>query len=180
MTKKILLAALAASAFVFVPSVSAQVMMGQLQSPTPEGSTSSTSQDEANGKLVWDKLQSKQVTCTDLKDDDFDVLGDYAMGQMVGSSHAAMNSNMTTMMGGDGEKQMHIAIGKQYTGCNTTTAAVVQTQQPRGWSMMGDNGAYSQQFMGLHVIGFLTWILGVIFLASGTAYFWKEIKRKEK
>ena len=39
--------------------------------------------EEVEGKAVWDKLQSKQVTCADLKDDDFDVLADFFMGNMI-------------------------------------------------------------------------------------------------
>ena len=57
---------------------------------------------------VWDKLLAKRVTCQALKEADFDVLGDYFMGQMMGGFHAAMDQTMVTRLGDAGEMQMHI------------------------------------------------------------------------
>ncbi len=73
-----------------------------------------------------EKLQSKQVDCKSLTDDDFDVLGDYYMGQMLGNSHEAMNNMMSQMMGDEGEKQMHIVMGKRLSGCDPTAATPSQ------------------------------------------------------
>lgn len=81
-----------------------------------------TAREEAEGKIVWEKLQSKQVGCTDLSNDDFEVLGEYFMGQMTGTSHEAMNAMMTQMMGEEGEKQMHVIMGKRLSGCDTSAA----------------------------------------------------------
>src|SRR3989339_2047081 len=93
--------------FVLLSPVNAQMMGGT---------------DEAAGKAVWDKLQNKQVVCKDLKDDDFDVLGDFFMGNMMGSNYAYMNQLMTQRLGENGEKQMHITMGKRLSGCDTNAS----------------------------------------------------------
>ncbi len=82
-------------------------------------SASKTNQEEAEGKMIWEKLQAKQVTCADLSNDDFDVLGDYFMGKMMGASHESMNVNMTQTMGEDNSTLVHISIGKRFSGCDT-------------------------------------------------------------
>lgn len=81
-----------------------------------------TFEAEAEGKKVWDALQAKEKTCADLNDDDFEFLGEYYMGQMAGESHAAMNQMMISMMGEDGEEQMHAVMGKRLSGCDTSAA----------------------------------------------------------
>jgi hypothetical protein len=48
-----------------------------------------------------------------LTDEDFGALGEYFMGQMMGSSHSAMNQMMVNMMGEEGEKQ-HIMHDIEY------------------------------------------------------------------
>ena len=40
-----------------------------------------TAREEAAGKEVWKKLQSKELKCVDLSNDDFGALGEYFMGQ---------------------------------------------------------------------------------------------------
>src|SRR3989344_9502546 len=72
-----------------------------------------TAREEAEGKIVWEKLQAKQIQCSDLSDDEFGVLGEYFMGQMMGDSHEAMNNMMIQMMGEEGEEQMHVVMGKR-------------------------------------------------------------------
>ena len=73
--------------------------------------------EEAEGKALYDKLKTKKATCADLADKDFELVGEYVMGQMLGSSHADMNVMMKRMMGPAGEEQMHINMGKSATGC---------------------------------------------------------------
>lgn len=68
------------------------------------------------------KLQTKQTTCADLSEEDFSVLGEYFMGQMIGTSHEAMNTMMEQMMGKEGEEQMHVVMGKRLSGCDTSAA----------------------------------------------------------
>lgn len=97
-------------------SVFAQGMMGTNQVI----SDGHTAREEAEGKIVWEKLQAKQTQCSDLSDDDFGVLGEYFMGQMTGTSHEAMNTMMEQMMGKEGEEQMHVVMGKRLSGCDTS------------------------------------------------------------
>lgn len=77
---------------------------------------------EAEGKIIWDKLQSQTVKCGDLTDKDFELLGEYFMGQMTGNAHASMNQMMVSMMGEEGEEQMHAVMGKRLSGCDTSAA----------------------------------------------------------
>lgn len=146
----------------FRKPVQAQMMGKSVNSTNQE----QTAKDEAEGKVVWDKLQNKQVTCKDLKDDDFDVLGDFFMGNMMGGSHDSMNQRMAQQLGDDGEKLMHIAMGKRLSGCDTNSIM----------SMMGYGGMMGQSF---GIFGSLTWIAVLVFLILGSIYFWKEIQRKK-
>jgi len=81
-----------------------------------------TAREEAEGEIVWQRLQSKEVECSDLSDDDFGVLGEYFMGQMLGDSHAAMNEMMIRMHGEDGEEQIHVVMGKRLSGCDASAS----------------------------------------------------------
>ncbi|GIW64407.1 MAG: hypothetical protein KatS3mg092_0340 [Patescibacteria group bacterium] len=76
-----------------------------------------TKKEEQEGKEVWERLQAKKITCNQLTDEDFEVLGEYFMGLKTGQSHAFMNQMMVNMMGEEGERQAHINLGKRYSGC---------------------------------------------------------------
>lgn len=111
-------------------NVFAQGMMGT-QSATP--SDDHTAREEAEGKEVWEKLQVKQIECKSLINDDYQALGEYFMGQSIGNTqrHELMNQMMTNMMGKEGEKQMHIAMGKRLSNCDTNAA-----YPQNGWGFM--------------------------------------------
>src|SRR3989344_4052879 len=79
-------------------------------------------EEEQEGKEVWNKLQAKEVACANLNDEQFGVLGEYFMGQMAGDSHAAMNAMIIQAHGEDGEKQIHIVMGKRLSGCDASAA----------------------------------------------------------
>src|SRR3990167_9576050 len=105
--------------FALFPSFSlAQGMMGNT-GVVPDGHTA---REEAEGKAVWEKLQTKELACKDLSDDNFGTLGEYFMGQMIGDFHEAMNNMMIQMMGEKGEEQMHVVMGKRLSGCDTSAA----------------------------------------------------------
>ncbi len=182
-----------------VPTLAHAQMMGNLATPTATAQTQ-TAQDEAAGKAIWDKLQNKEVTCTELTDDNFDVLGDFFMGGMMGSNHAAMNQMMTQRLGGDGEKQMHITLGKRLSGCNTNAtfpqgagyftpmmgfssgmmnATTNNAPVARGtYGMMGNwQGVAVANSFGIFRL--LTWIALMTFLVSGSVFFLKELFRKK-
>jgi len=100
----------------------------------------SLAEEEALGKAIFDQLQAKQTTCSSLSDENFELLGEYYMGQMTGSAHEAMNNMMKQMMGEPGEKQMHIVMGKRLSGCDTS--AVYPTSGLGFMPMMGMMGGY--------------------------------------
>ena len=79
-----------------------------------------TLREEQEGKEVWNKLQTNELACKNLSDEQFGVLGEYFMGQMAGDSHAAMNAMMIQTHGEDGEEQIHIVMGKRLSGCDTS------------------------------------------------------------
>lgn len=171
----------------------AQGMMGQFNNPSLS-SQSSTAQDEAEGKAVFDKLQSKQIDCKSLTNDDFDVLGDYYMGMRMGGSHETMNNMMSQMMGEEGERQMHISLGKRLSGCDPSFPIPTQGTkflsmigennennrigQEGGWNMMGNN--FNGMMAGWGIFGSLTWLLVIVFLVLGIIYFGKQITKKER
>lgn len=126
--------------FISPSAVLATSMMPISASGSP---ISETTQDELAGKAIFDKLLAKQTQCPQLTDDDFDVLGDYFMGQMMGSSHASMNTRMEQALGADGEKQMHIVMGKRLSGCDPTVA-----YPAGGNSFMAGMMGGSQNMMG--------------------------------
>jgi NACalpha-BTF3-like transcription factor len=103
-------------------------MMGQkwigTEQSAQQGEKSADQQkEEAEGKALFDQLKAKQTTCAKLTDDDFELIGEYVMGQRTGASHEQMNAMLKQMMGDIGEAQMHIVLGKSATGCATGTAA---------------------------------------------------------
>jgi len=80
-----------------------------------------TAREVAEGKAFFEQMQSKEKSC-DLSDGQFAALGEYYMEQMAGTSHEAMNAMMKQMMGSEGEEQMHVAMGKRLSGCDTSAA----------------------------------------------------------
>lgn len=178
--KKIILAGLLLTLISLVPHANAQ-MMGSMNSTTTSAEAQQeTAKDEQEGKAIWDKLQRKEVTCTDLKDDDFDVLGDYFMGNMMGTNHAAMNENLTKKLGEAGEKQMHISLGKRLSGCDTNATyppGMMGYGPMMGGSFANGNGGMMAGYYP--ILGEATWLAGIVFLVSGSIFFIREILRKK-
>lgn len=173
--------------FILPPTSFAQGMMGETNMMSTTSSTVDTHAvaEETKGKEIFNQLQSKQATCQNLSDDDFEVLGEYFMGQMAGSSHEAMNTMMSQMMGNDGERQMHIAMGKRLSGCDTnapmpqnmTNAGIM----PMMMSMMGGRNSM-MDIWGINSLGevlsLVSSILVVIVLSLSAIWFWKQINKK--
>lgn len=138
-----------------------------------------TAREEAEGKEIWEKLQAKQLECKNLTNDNYAALGEYFMGQMVGSSHEAMNNMMVQMMGQQGEEQMHIAMGKRLSGCQPEAEF---PQAGVGFMPMMWMGNFGQNPMGW--FGFSSWAVTltlVAWLVVGIlAIIWllKQIRKK--
>ena len=103
---------------------SAQGMMGGYGSAAAPSATSSSSSDtgDAVGAALLTKLQSGQTSCGQLTTQDFAALGDYYMGNMMGSYHDQADAYMTQSLGEQGDEQMHIAMGERLSGCNSSAA----------------------------------------------------------
>lgn len=132
-----------------------------------------TAREEAAGKAIWEKFQAKEITCDKLTNDDFDALGEYFMGQMMGSSHVAVNAMMTQMLGEDGETQMHIVMGKRLSSCNTSAAfpaggtgfMPMMQMMWGGWSSpFGFNSTNNMMNFG-YGLGFFGWVLMILWWA---------------
>lgn len=80
--------------------------------------------EEQQGAQRLQNLQAGKTSCKSLTTADFELIGEYVMGRMLGSSsaHDAMNLQITRSMGSDGEKQAHIFMGKRFAGCATGAA----------------------------------------------------------
>jgi len=125
---------------------------GMMTNQAGVSSDDHTAKEEAEGKEVWSKLQSKETNCNNLSEEDFEALGEYFMGLMMGESHAAMNSMMIQMMGESGEEEMHVVMGKRLSGCDTSATfptngngfmpmmQMFGSGSGRGSGMMGDWG----------------------------------------
>jgi hypothetical protein len=76
-------------------------------------------QEEQQGEAIAEAVRAGERQCADLSADEFDLIGEYAMGSFLGSgaTHSAMNRRMTLMMGEPGERRMHMALGYRYSGC---------------------------------------------------------------
>src|SRR3990167_10901883 len=128
-----------------LPSLTyAQGMMGFSGSSPDNATIQSQQQEEQEGKKFLDNLKNKTVICSQLKDADFEKIGEYFMGQSIGdtSRHIAMNGMMKSMMGEQGEEQMHIVWGKRGSGCDTSAAFPSQGAGfvPMMQMMMGRGG----------------------------------------
>ncbi len=127
-----------------------------------------TAQEEAEGKVIWDKLQAKQLECKNLTDINFDVLGEYFMGQAVGntSRHTFMNQMMKNMLGDEREKQMHIAMGKRFSGCDTSASFIAPMLWMMGW--------------GFDILGWFSMLIFWILLILGVVALIRYFGRSEK
>src|SRR3989338_6235398 len=94
-------------------------MRGLSYSSSDNAAIQSQQQEEQEGRNFLDNLNNKTVLCSKLNDTDFEEIGEYFMGQSIGdtSRHIAMNEMMKSMMGEQGEEQMHIAMGKRMSNC---------------------------------------------------------------
>ncbi len=153
--------------------VTAQMMRAQ----STTSSDGHTAREEQEGKEILEKLQSKQIECKNLTEEELGALGEYYMGQMTGDSHEAMNTMMEQMMGKIGEEQMHVVMGKRLSGCDT--AAQIPSNgvgfMPMMW-MMGSAGSPQVggggnpmmgtgwgNMMGWNGLGLLGWIPMLLF-----------------
>lgn len=128
-----------------------------------------TGREEQEGKGVWEKLQAKQLECKGLTDNQYGSLGEYFMGQSIGDTqrHEAMNQMMISMMGEEGEEQMHIAMGKRLSGCdpNAQVPSSGVGFMPMMWMVKG--GGNPMMGWGFGILGWLFMIIFWVLIILG-------------
>lgn len=136
---------------------------------------------EEKGKEIFEKLQRKEINCSDLSENDFHNIGEYFMGKMAGKEHEAMNEMMEKMMGKDNAQKMHIVMGKRFSDCQ------LEDQVPQNMmAMMGQMGNsmfdnWNKIFFPLKFYFFLTIILKFVWLFVGILaiiFLLKKLQRK--
>ena len=137
-------------------------MMGFSGSSPDNAAIQSQKQEEREGKKFLDNLNNKTVTCSELKDADFEKIGEHFMGQSIGdtSKHITMNEMMKSMMGEQGEEQMHVVMGKRNSGCDPN-AQVSQggfgfmPMMGAGWGGFGFGWIFMIFFWVLLILGLI-------------------------
>lgn len=92
------------------------------------GATSSsawaTVQEEDEGEAIYNQIRSGQLACSKVTSSQFELVGEYAMGKMIGSpsAHEAMNERIKARLGEEGEEEAHQYLGARYAGCATGAA----------------------------------------------------------
>lgn len=83
----------------------------------PAGAT--TAQEESQGAALLTAVDSGKRTCDSLEDADFERIGDYVMGRMLGSTdaHASMDELMDSMMGEEATTTAHVVMGRRFARC---------------------------------------------------------------
>lgn len=157
---------------IFTQSIHAQ-MMGLSSSSTDQTAIQQQQAEEQEGKKLLDQLKNKATTCQKLTNDNFEKIGEYFMGQAIGdtSRHITMNNMMKSMMGENGEEQMHIVWGKRGSGCENTSANQGSGNSMMGYGMMG--GAY-----GFGILSFIISLLVIVVLILLAVFLLKQIQKK--
>jgi hypothetical protein len=127
------------------------VLAATLLAVTTATAFASTSEEEQQGSEILRELESGQVQCGHLSGEDFDRVGDYVMGRMLGSpsSHEAMDKVMTRMMGADGERQIHEVMGRRFSGCGGGQLPAGFGRMMGAFNAMGMMGGGSGMMGGL-------------------------------
>ena len=157
----------------FAANVNAQMMGGFSNSSADwEDVVEHTTREEKQNKKTLDKLQTNELACESLNDEQFGVLGEYFMGQMAGDSHAAMNAMMIQTHGEEGEEQIHIVMGRRLSGCDTSAAfpagsggwMPMMNMMWGGWSSpFGSNNSTNNMMnFGFGTMGGFGWIFMVL------------------
>lgn len=115
------------------------VALAMLGAPAP-AAAETLAQEEAEGGRIFQDLQSGERSCGDLSESDFERIGEYVMGSMMGGAHAAMNRSLKARLGERGEEQVHIAMGKRWSGCDPNARFPRGAGGMMGGGMMGGAG----------------------------------------
>lgn len=146
---------------------------------------------EADEIAEGKQLVDSKIACDKLSEDQLEVIGEYFMEQMHPSeSHESMNKMMVSMMGEEGEVQMHVQLARAiYCGEKTQGMEMMPMMGMMGPGMMK---GYGDRMIGPGMMswagpwgtfgGILSTILfiGLILLVwLAVIKLWKEVFRKK-
>ncbi|MDE1975613.1 MAG: hypothetical protein KGI49_03870, partial [Patescibacteria group bacterium] len=129
------------------------------QSSVSASSSSAMDSEGAAGQALAQKLQAKTVDCSSLTQSDYQSLGEYYMGLMMGSGHDAMDNYVISRYGQSYNDQMHIAMGERFSGCdvNVSFPAGMMGFGPMmggyGWNGNGYQGGQNSNWSGYGMMG---------------------------
>lgn len=163
--------------------------------PLISSAAGTLAEEEAAGKAIVEQVQSKAIQYSSLDDEQFELVGEYAMGLMMGAGHEAMNQSLSARFGETGERAMHIQTGKQFLGAGY--GSLDGSSYGGGYGMMGNWGGYGGMMGGgwggmmggygysYPLSGFMSWvavlyhILIIVLLVLAIAWFAKRISSKK-
>ena len=116
----------------------------------------SVAAEQAQGAQVLSQVQHGTFSPKGLTSDQYQNLGEYLMGQALGSTqlHQRMNTLMDEMMGSSASDQMHIYLGKRFLGVTVTASSrYSQLYGLMGVMMDGYHGSALAGMMGAYLNG---------------------------
>ena len=160
-------------------------MMGFTDNQATSSEIQAQQQEEQEGKELLDRLNSKSISCQDLTNENFEKIGEYFMGQPIGdiSRHIAMNSRMQSMMGNQGEEQVHTTWGTRGSNCDPSVIMSLNPGKGGVLPMMGFYNSMMSWNSGWGVFGILCivfWVVVFVDLLLLGVWLWKQIKNPKK
>ena len=116
----------------------------------------SVAAEQAQGAQVLSQVQHGAFSPKGLTSDQYQNLGEYLMGQALGSTqlHQRMNTLMDEMMGSSAADQMHIYLGKRFLGVSVTPPSrYTRLYGLMGVMMSGYRGSALAGMMGEYLNG---------------------------
>lgn len=165
--------------------VNAQGMMGTQTTSLTEDSMQVESIETVLREILGQQKVStiQQLDFSKISDDEWEKLGDAVMeSQHPGQAHEIMDQ----MMGGEGSASLHkihINMGKAYLGYGGGMMGNWNTNSSTrggGFPMMGFGSmmGYGGNAEVYGILGSVTWIALMVFLAAGTYFFIKQAGKK--
>lgn len=104
-------------------AIAASVLATLLLSVPAQAAQISVADEQREGAQILRSVKAGSRDCESLARTDFELVGEYSMGRMVGSTraHEGMNKAISRMMGGQGEEGMHEVLGVRTTGCDSAS-----------------------------------------------------------
>lgn len=116
---------------------------------------------QQQGSQLLQSLETGEQKCQQLSDAQFEVIGEYVMGRMLGSTarHEAMDEQMRDATDAASEAQAHVFMGRRFANCVTGDVPDVfgsmmgmmgnySGANPMGWGNGRDGNGFGSGMMG--------------------------------